>query len=115
RQHALGVDDPAHIDRQIDARNANPPFLIDVDLDDGGDVAEKALVRREAERAPVARLPLRPLRSLRDHLDDPPEPTRIEWILLEGLAVVGVHRALRLEVELAGGTDDVEQGLHSSA
>src|SRR5687768_1897152 len=60
RTNAVRVDDHTSVDDLFDARNPKGALGIDLDLDDGRDVAVEAAVRGNAHPAAAARLAVRP-------------------------------------------------------
>lgn len=73
RAHAIGIDDPARVDGDIDLVDPHRARRRHLEIDDRRDVAVEAEVRRDAERAPLRGLARGPSRLLGDQLDSAPQ------------------------------------------
>ena len=71
RFDAIGIDHPAGIHRDVNARNPDLAACIHFHFDDGGDVGQKAAMRGNAQRASGAGFLVRPAgflaRPIRSH------------------------------------------------
>src|SRR5439155_23164399 len=105
------IDDRAGIDNLIDARDAQVPARVHLNLDDRRNVRIEAAMRRDAEAPAAAGFLLSPTRLLTGHFENPPQPAAVDGISVERCLVVRIVQAMRFEVDQFAEYEHVVQAL----